>query len=99
MTQLNIYEDHLTYFNYDAFTSVQYNSDTKFDIIVEQNECRLVFEIPEVVEFVPSCPNWVKDLELWEEILIRFMKRSRFHDFFKGIKRIGKGNFASVYLT
>lgn len=27
------------------------------------------------------------------------MKRKRFHDFFKGIKRIGKGNFASVYLA
>ena len=27
------------------------------------------------------------------------MKRKRFHEFFKGIKRIGKGNFASVYLS
>ena len=27
------------------------------------------------------------------------MKRNKFHELFKGIKKIGKGNFASVYLT
>jgi calcium-dependent protein kinase len=27
------------------------------------------------------------------------MRRRRFHELFKGVKKIGKGNFASVYLT
>jgi calcium-dependent protein kinase len=27
------------------------------------------------------------------------IKRRRFHELYKGIKKIGKGNFASVYLT
>lgn len=27
------------------------------------------------------------------------MKRIRFHDFFKAVRKIGRGNFASVYLT
>lgn len=31
--------------------------------------------------------------------MIGVMKRRRFHDFYKGVKKIGKGNFASVYLT
>jgi len=35
----------------------------------------------------------------WEKVLIKMMKRKKFHEFFKGVKKIGKGNFASVYLT
>ena len=30
---------------------------------------------------------------------MRVIKRRRFHDFYKGVRKIGKGNFASVYLT
>ena len=40
-----------------------------------------------------------KGLDDWEEVLIKMMKRRRFHELFKGVRKIGKGNFASVYLT
>jgi len=49
---------------------------------------------PEGIDFFSS-----KDLGDWEKVLIKMMKRKKFHEFFKGVKKIGKGNFASVYLT
>lgn len=49
---------------------------------------------PEVLRFFS-----VFALDEWEEVLIKIMKRRRFHEFYKGVRKIGKGNFASVYLT
>jgi serine/threonine protein kinase len=35
----------------------------------------------------------------WREVLRRYLNQRGFHQDFKPIKKIGKGNFASVYLA
>ncbi len=37
--------------------------------------------------------------EMWENFLIKKIKQRNFHAYYKPIKKIGKGNFASVYLA
>lgn len=44
------------------------------------------------------CPA-AASLQLWKEHLERMMNQRGFHSLFKPIKKIGKGNFASVYLA
>lgn len=39
------------------------------------------------------------DSKLWRNILRKFINQVGFHEQFKPIKKIGKGNFASVYLA
>jgi serine/threonine protein kinase len=39
-----------------------------------------------------------KDIEKWENELKNLMNQFNFHDLFKAEKRLGKGNFATVYL-
>lgn len=41
---------------------------------------------------------WTRSDE-WERVLLSCITRENFHEFFKPIKKIGKGNFASVYLA
>lgn len=41
---------------------------------------------------------WPK-ANLWEDELLNHVTRSNFHLFFKPIRRLGKGCFASVYLA
>jgi len=36
-------------------------------------------------------------LEYWEDVLRKVMRRTRFHEFYTGVKVIGRGNFATVY--
>lgn len=43
--------------------------------------------------------NNVNDLEEWRSILKGKINQRGFHEQFKPIKKIGKGNFASVYLA
>lgn len=38
------------------------------------------------------------DLEKWEIELGKRISQRGFHDLFKAMKKVGKGNFASVYL-
>jgi serine/threonine protein kinase len=38
------------------------------------------------------------DLEKWEVELGKRVNQRNFHDLFKALRRVGKGNFASVYL-
>jgi serine/threonine protein kinase len=38
-------------------------------------------------------------LQLWKDHLEKMMNQRGFHSLFKPIKKIGKGNFASVYLA
>jgi serine/threonine protein kinase len=42
--------------------------------------------------------NWVHS-DMWETFLIKKIKQKNFHQYFKPIKKLGKGNFASVYLA
>lgn len=35
----------------------------------------------------------------WKELLKNYLNQKGFHEQFKPIKKIGKGNFASVYLV
>jgi serine/threonine protein kinase len=35
----------------------------------------------------------------WESLLLNHLTRKDFHEFFKPIKKIGRGNFATVYLA
>ena len=39
---------------------------------------------------------WSK-AEKWENTLLKYLTRKDFHPFFQPIKRIGRGNFATVY--
>lgn len=36
---------------------------------------------------------------MWENFLIKKIKQRNFHEYYKPLKKIGKGNFASVYLA
>jgi hypothetical protein len=38
-------------------------------------------------------------IQMWKEHLEKTMNQRGFHSLFKPIKKIGKGNFASVYLA
>lgn len=40
----------------------------------------------------------VRDVEKWEIELRKCMNQFNFHELFKAEKRLGKGNFATVYL-
>ena len=40
-----------------------------------------------------------KDKICWRNVLKQFLNQTGFHQQFKPIKKIGKGNFASVYLA
>jgi calcium-dependent protein kinase len=64
-----------------------------------------IFGTPTGIKFI--CPNYesqelysdsAKDIEKWELELKNFMNQFNFHDLFKAEKRLGKGNFATVYL-
>jgi hypothetical protein len=35
----------------------------------------------------------------WENILLNYITRRDFHEFFKPLKKIGQGTFANVYLA
>ena len=37
--------------------------------------------------------------EEWEKKLLAYITKRDFHEFFKPVRKIGKGNFASVYLA
>ena len=39
-----------------------------------------------------------KELDKWEAELKKCMNQFNFHDIFKAEKKLGKGNFATVYL-
>lgn len=41
----------------------------------------------------------VAGLQMWKEQLEKVINQRGFHSLFKPIKKIGKGNFASVYLA
>ena len=42
-------------------------------------------------------PN--NDEKVWRDHLKHYLNQKGFHETFKAIKKIGKGNFASVYLV
>ena len=44
-----------------------------------------------------SLPN--NDEKTWRDYLKHYLNQKGFHETFKAIKKIGKGNFASVYLV
>lgn len=50
----------------------------------------------EKVMFTLQSPQ---DLEMWREVLKNRLNQRGFHEQFKPKKKIGKGNFASVYLA
>jgi hypothetical protein len=39
------------------------------------------------------------DYKEWRSVLCLYLNQKGFHETFKPIKKIGKGNFASVYLV
>ena len=43
--------------------------------------------------------NDIEGLLRWRDILAAKINQRGFHDLFKHVKKIGKGNFASVYLV
>lgn len=52
----------------------------------------------EAEEYCLVKENWAYS-SLWEDFLIKKIKQRNFHEYYKPIKKIGKGNFASVYLA
>jgi hypothetical protein len=49
--------------------------------------------------FTLKCHKSEKELLEWRDFLERRINERGFHELFKPIKKIGKGNFASVYLV
>lgn len=41
---------------------------------------------------------WPRSKE-WETLLLNYVTRKEFHEFFKPMRKIGRGNFATVYLA
>lgn len=46
-----------------------------------------------------KCSEGANDLFAWRDLLAKKLNQRGFHELFKPIKKIGKGNFASVYLV
>lgn len=93
-TRLTVFPESLHFQNEKIECAYTINFDLSYDINKEGNGWVLTLICPEVLKFVSVFP-----LDEWEDVLIGMMKRRRFHEFYKGVKKIGKGNFASVYLT
>ena len=93
-TRVVLFSDSFYFANEKLQCTYALNFDFSYDIIRDANGWTLTVICPESYKFFS-----LVCLDDWEEILMNTMKRRRFHEFFKGVKKIGKGNFASVYLT
>lgn len=93
-TRLVLFQDSIYFSNDKVECTYVITFDFSYDIIRDGNGWELTIFCPEPLKFYS-----LVDLGSWEQQLIKIMKRKRFHEYYKGIKKIGKGNFASVYLT
>lgn len=71
---------------------LEYNFDIKFgskdeEVEFQQDQNNLTFTLPR------------NDGKMWRNVLKLHLNQKGFHEVFKPIKKIGKGNFASVYLV
>lgn len=67
-----------------------------FELKFGMREGAILFEQDhQVMEF--ELPN--KDEKKWRDVLKHYLNQKGFHEAFKAIKKIGKGNFATVYLV
>lgn len=71
---------------------IEFNFDLKFSV----KESEVKFEMNR------NCTSLKlinKDDKEWRDVLKGYLNQKGFHEAFKPIKKIGKGNFASVYLA
>lgn len=84
------------------FAAAELGFDSKFEVIYEQQKnifskkigIRIFCEQGGSFEFY-SAHSYV--IEAWTICLARLINQKGFHEMFKPIKKLGKGNFASVY--
>jgi hypothetical protein len=93
-TRVVLFSDSFYFSNDKLECTYALNFDFSYDIAKDCNGWMLSILCPEPHRFFS-----LVCLDDWEEVLIKMMKRRRFHELFKGVRKIGKGNFASVYLT
>ena len=78
----------------DVLTKVQDSSNKeKFSLLKD------TLEKKEVDEKIKLKRDFWPKADVWEDELLKHIARSNFHSFFKPIRRLGKGAFASVYLA
>lgn len=70
-----------------------------FDLKFSFNKDTLEIKFERGKESCTYILNCISDLENWREILKGKLNQRGFHEQFKPLKKIGKGNFASVYLA
>lgn len=75
--------------------TIEFDFDLKFSFTKDPLEIKLERGKETCVYGISS----EADLENWREILKSKINQRGFHEQFKPIKKIGKGNFASVYLA
>lgn len=93
-TRLVVFTDSIYFQNDKLECTYAINFDFSYDISKEGNGWVLTIFCPEVIKFFS-----IFNLDEWDRVLLKMMKRRKFHEFYKGVRKIGKGNFASVYLT
>lgn len=93
---VEIYENGLLEINSDSICkTIEFDFDLKFGFT--KRPCEIKFERAE--EFCVYSLNGDSNLEEWRQILKNKLNQRGFHQQFKPIKKIGKGNFAAVYLA
>lgn len=71
---------------------VYYNFDIRFG--VKEHEITFSYKDDNVTYYLQN-----DDDMKWRDTLKKYLNQKGFHEQFKPIKKIGKGNFASVYLV
>ena len=93
---IEIYENGLYEISSEGSSkSIEFDFDLKFAFVKEGLEVKFQ-RGKETVSYNVLQPI---ELEQWRSILKAKINQRGFHEQFKPIKKIGKGNFASVYLA
>jgi hypothetical protein len=98
LTDLYLYPHELKLMQKNKTCTIPIEFDLTF-AIVAGDQGPIGLELRSQNEKIQLLRDFWPRAEEWEKLLLKHITRKDFHEFFKPIKKIGKGNFASVYLS
>jgi serine/threonine protein kinase len=99
LTDLYLHPQELRIVQKDKTRTMPFQFGLHFDIIEDVKGTPVGLEF----SFGESKVTLIRDFwpraKEWESHLLKHITRTNFHEFFKPLRKIGKGNFATVYLA
>lgn len=97
-TDLYLYPTELKILQKHKIITIPIDPSLTFAIITGK-EGPVGIELRNEKEHVELLRDFWPRAQEWEDMLLTRVTRRDFHDFFKPLKKIGRGNFATVYLA